>query len=221
MDALSNKITGLIFDEVIGGAEATFTIPPIALLAENDATPAANDLFNGDPGGWAGNPLFMGLGYSRSFTNNIIENESDTYDALAMIKFTREGVGIDLSLSAFNRFIDGEINSATAVGAITELNTFFTAAYGFTGGSFVTYAALSNIYLGRLNAEDIIFGSENNDVIHGSVGNDFIVGTLGNDLLDGGQGLDDVSFESEAIHNHTALHPSTIESFPLREQVTR
>ena len=67
-------------------------LPSIATIAEKDAGPAAEELFGGDAGGWAGNPMFLGLGLSAPLDDNVLEvgpsGYADTYDALAMIKFT-------------------------------------------------------------------------------------------------------------------------------------
>lgn len=74
MDAVSNDIALQVFNEVV----ATGSIPIIEVLAQKDAEPAANELFNGDAGGWAGNNLFLALGYSEAFHDNIIEAGSST-----------------------------------------------------------------------------------------------------------------------------------------------
>ena len=91
MDDVSNDIAARVFADLVNGrpADPSFTeIPPLQFptlqqVALADAQPAANALFQGDPGGWAGNPLFLFLGYRDAFDDNILEHPVDTYDAWA------------------------------------------------------------------------------------------------------------------------------------------
>src|ERR1044071_310613 len=84
---LIQTVSDTIATNVLQKIITTKAVPPIAEIAVEDALPAATFIFRGDPGGWAGNPLFLFLGFDGALTGNILERPGDTYDALAMIKF--------------------------------------------------------------------------------------------------------------------------------------
>jgi hypothetical protein len=50
MDAVSNAVAQQVFDQVVGGS--THEFPTIDVLADQDAEPAAETIFNGNMGGW-------------------------------------------------------------------------------------------------------------------------------------------------------------------------
>lgn len=130
LDDVSDAIALQVFDEVVGTDEdpGIRTIPSIDTLANADARPAAVRLFQGDASGWAGNPLFLFLGHSTSFENNIFESDGDTYDALAMIKVTLDNITGssfgDLGRQVFTS-IPGFVNATFVVTpAVNSLNNY-------------------------------------------------------------------------------------------------
>ncbi|HEB57189.1 MAG TPA: hypothetical protein ENI98_12980, partial [Gammaproteobacteria bacterium] len=196
MDAVSDLMADKVFDEIF--EDPTHTVPSTATLAEKDAAAAAELLFGTDLGGWAGNPLFLFLGYDTAFNTNIINPASPngTYDALAMIKFGWQHFGFsslgDLVTVAYN--YPGGVSTATAAG--TRLNNFLKDSYSQSSFSSTVSVWSSNIILGQVNDGDVLVGSSGDDYIHGSGGSDDIIGSLGYDLVDGGTEADSISYEA-------------------------
>lgn len=196
----SDNIAETVLSEIL----ETGHVPPLSTIADQDALPAAQLLFDDDAGGWAGNPLFLGLGYGVPLTRNIVENPQSTYDALAMVKFA---LSSGTPLSNFQAVLSligsgglgGTINAGAAAAAgFVEINDFLIAAYG---GMLPTIEASGSalydqIKLGQLNADDTLTGSGTRDFIHGGSGDDTILASGGYDVLDGGVGKDKVDYGS-------------------------
>ena len=218
-DALIQDASDTIAGNVLGQILSTGHVPSLAVIAQQDAQPAAQLLFGGDAGGWAGNPLFLGLGYSAPLYDNILENPKSTYDALAMVKFALSsgtpGSNFQAVLSLIGSGgLGGTLNAVgAAASGFAAVNDFLKAAYG---GSFPTVelagsGVWNQIKLGRLDADDTLTGSGSRDFIHGGSGDDTLKASGGSDILDGGVGRDKVDYsESSTIHVTIKTAPSTL-----------
>ncbi|MEZ0167970.1 calcium-binding protein [Microvirga sp. TS319] len=181
-----------IASKVLGDIIASRHVPGIADIAQKDAEPAATTIFNGDPGGWAGNPLFLFLGYDTALNNNILEHPADTCHALAMIKFVGSTGDWVANISNAWNAAYGSGSTATIASTALRVNSFLQAAYGglFPAGGVLA----SDVVLGRVNADDVLSGSEGANFIHGGAGDDVLQASGGSDILDGGDGLDKADF---------------------------
>lgn len=195
----SNDIANNVLGTIVGNADhpiPTERMPTLATIAQDDATPAAESLFEGDAGGWAGNPLFIGLAYATPFNANIVE-PGPTYDALAMIKFLLTSGNPHTDWEAVKSLVSqsglaGSTSAiTTALGAAGTLENFLAAAYGLDGS--IAEILPSNVVLGRVDQGDVLAGTAGRDFIHGGDGNDTLGGSGGSDVLDGGDGMDTVT----------------------------
>lgn len=200
MDSLSNLIAQNVFNEIVGTPEnpGTGIIPDAGVLAALDAAPVAGVLFQGDAGGWAGNHLFLALGYSDAFYDNIIEPGSGTYDAIAMIKFTGDNFSganwWNLGTQIYN-YPAGVLTGASVVPAF---DAFINEAYGGNGLTLGTeIISQGNVILGLVRENDELAGTSGRDIIHGGGGDDTITGLGGADLIDGGSGYDTADNSSD------------------------
>lgn len=203
MDAVSNAIASIIFNQIVGSSDSpgTGAFPTINSLAEDDAAPAATMIFGGDLGGWAGNHLFLVLGYSTAFYSNIMEAGSSTYDAVAMIKFTNESFGAGNWWDAFSQFLSYPSGAITYLSAMSDLDGFIMDAYSciphsdyLSGRTLI--GTFDNIILGLIEQVDTLDGTSGRDLIQGGGGADTILGSLGADILDGAEGKDVVDYSS-------------------------
>lgn len=193
----SNEIAGGVLAEII----ADKMIPSINVIAEKDAAPVAAGLFNGDPGGWAGNPLFLALGVSGPLEANVLEKPGDTYDALAMLKSARDnGSFFDKFIQSITVLYGSAIGSGyslqTALVGGSSLNSFLQTAYGGAISAGDVY--FTNIELDKIDRDGLVEGSEDNDYMHGGVGNDTLLSSASSDIMDGGDGDDTADFSDSA-----------------------
>jgi len=195
---LLQNASNAIAENVLRKIIADRTIPSIGFIAEHDAQPAATTIFNGDPGGWAGNPLFLFLGHDDALNNNILENAADTYDALSMIKFVGSTGSWWENISNAWDATYGSGSYTTVASAGLKVNDFLRSAYGgfFPAGGVLT----SSVILGRVNAGDYLSGSSDANFIHSGDGDDTLLSSSGNDVLDGGSGTDKVDFSSASTN---------------------
>lgn len=96
------KASDEIAEAVIGRIIEDSWLPTIDTIAEDDASKAAAFLFDDDPGGWAGNPLFVVFGHDDSWQNNVLAEERGTYDILAAVVSGWEAFGNTISWSNFD-----------------------------------------------------------------------------------------------------------------------
>jgi len=217
-DALISNASNVIATNVISTVLSTGELPTIEEIALFDALPAANGVFDGDLGGWAGNPLFVVLGVRFPFQENILNQsnpslQNDTYNALAMIQtLAQAGLALD-GLSAiigtlgedFDEVSGNIKNNADLIG---ETFNFFTAAYGEDFGitDWIDIRAptgLANIVLGQSSEDDEdLSGTLDRDFIHGGGGDDVITSSISDDVLDGGEGTDTVDYSAARL-GHT------------------
>lgn len=209
LNAASNDIAEAVLGYIVSSGE----LPSLSQIATDDARESAQTLFQGDAGGWAGNPLFLGLGESAPLSGNITENPGETYDALAMIKFTLS-TPFSASWDSVGTVFGQLGHGGTILAGFNATADFLNDAY--SGRVTILDAALGDsIILGRVNANDEIAGTSGLDFIHGGLGNDTIAGSGGDDLLDGGAGADAVSYAagSSALQVEIKDDPSATAHF--------
>ena len=181
---VSNTIAARVLAEIL----RTGTVPSIDTIALEDALPAATQIFRGDPGGWAGNPLFLFLGHSTAFTNNILEVSGDTYDALAMIKYLgATGSWASNLVNAFSATM-GTGSYTTILAAGSQVDTFLSAAYGGIGTS--VQVSSSQVILGRVDTGSTLNGLSSGEFMRGGGFEDTLKSSAGADVMDGGGGRD-------------------------------
>ncbi len=191
LDEVSNDIA----EAVLGYIVSTGELPSLSQIATDDAHESAQSLFQGDAGGWAGNPLFLGLGVAAPLADSITETPGDTYDALAMIKFTL-GTPFEPDWTAVKQALSALGHGLTILSGFVETNGFLSEAYG---GAFPALeAAADKIILGRVDQGDELVGTAGGDIVHGGGGDDTLVGSSGSDILDGGAGVDAASYAGSA-----------------------
>lgn len=190
--SLLQEASDAIAENVLKKIIADRIIPSVDVIAREDAQPAATKIFKGDPGGWAGNPLFLFLGHDAALQNNVLENPADTYDALAMIKFL--GATDDWWTNLWEAW-----GTATETGsrdmvisAGLRVDQFLVNAYG--GFATAGRVLADEVVLGRVNAGDVLSGTDGTDFMHGSGGNDTLVASMGDDIMDGGADIDRADF---------------------------
>lgn len=216
MDAVSDAVAAQVFGQVVNDPDHKF--PTINVLAEKDAEPAAGTIFEGNMGGWAGNHLFLLLGYSDAFYNNVVESDSSTYDAVAMIKFTDEAFSTANWFDGIVQTLAYPSGAFTYLAGMSTLDAFLSAAYAcvpqstYMDGGRNFIRSFDSITLGRTFEGDVLFGTEDRNFIHGGGGNDTIFGSLGADILDGAEGRDVVdysNFEGDRLFTLTGAAQST------------
>lgn len=217
MDIISDKIA----QKVLKNITESMTFPSIVDVARDDAEPAALDLFDGDASGWAGNPLFLFLGYDTPFYSNIIEDDpGNPYDALAMMKFSVESYQIpgvddfgslgDLVSQIWN-YPPGRPVLASAV---AELKNFMENAY-FDDLNFIDLSTQTqSIILGKIDGNDELVGDYFRNIIHAGGGDDVILSSEGSDIQDGGIGVDTVDYTgAQAINFMLTSNEDTTAEF--------
>ncbi len=213
MTQASDEIVLEVIGQIINGDPNTSppvaigTLPSISAIAESDAQPTAEKIFQGDPnpGGWAGNPLFLFLNYSDAYQTNIIDSERGTYDLLAMIKIMRD-LGIESyeddlgELVRQSSSVASEVDAGVVIAqAILDSEELLDTTYGegaFTISSLLA-TAFSNIVVGSYGDDSGVKSlatSEHNDIAHGGTGDDVILGSTGSDLIDGAEGTDTIDY---------------------------
>ncbi len=191
-----------IAEAVIARIVFSGALPTIDQIAEDDASNAAAFLFEGDEGGWAGNPLFVPLAHSASWQENVLAEERGTYDILAAISSARyAGLSVSNPVDALIDFWSA--TSGSDVGLVdladawlVETSEALFNAYGGVSPLFdiLNAAVFNNIVLGTIYSDNDILGSAGTDVINGGAGDDRLIATQGQDLLDGGSGDDTIDY---------------------------
>ncbi len=195
-DAALDSASDNLAISVIGDFLDSQVVPSLAKIENDDSDTIASELFGGDKAGWAGNPLFLGLGRSQALTENILSDPGDTYDALAMIKAAMEvgGTFTNFMLNAWDQLASGSLpNVSTPAQGATATNAFLAEAYGFTL-PLADAALLSRIVLDNLDNSASLSGTGDDDYIHAGNGDDTIIASGGLDIVDGGKGSDTIDF---------------------------
>lgn len=225
VEGLIQTASNNIASNVLGHILSDGHVQALSEIALQDALPAAQLLFGGDAGGWAGNPLFVGLGYDKPLTDNVLEWSGSTYDALAMVKFSLSSGTFYSNFMAVLTLMASLAQDTTvdpshtihpllsATSAFLKVNNFLSNAYGgvFPTIEVAATQAFNNIVLGKLNAGDTLTGSGIREFINGGSGDDTIVASGGSDILDGGIDNDTVTYwNSGAINVTIKSAPSTL-----------
>lgn len=224
MNQVSDVIVLQVIDEVLNGRIASADgipeteageLPSVDAIAQHDAQPAAVLLFNGEenPGGWAGNPLFLFLNHNDAYDNNILGIDGDTYNIFAMIKTTLEvssGIsnGWGIFSTDFRDLIFSALDTASQVDAMDkifqardETETFLQNTYGerLLFSEHLVGLSTNNIVVGTYGDDSGLQTSSNSDSVHGGTGNDVIFGSVGADLIDGGSGSDTIDYRTSGM----------------------
>jgi Ca2+-binding RTX toxin-like protein len=221
IQAVSDKIADNILKDILNigldpeDANPNHYLPEAGRIAVLDARAAATVLF--DPSGshpeqisgWAGNPMFLPLGHTASYTENITHHGSgETYDIMAMLysmNKASEAVGIVSTAilteevltdiyTAANPSIWSQIVTAVSVAAvINTTDNVLKDTYGLslTDAAFKTYFDSDNMKFGTFG-DNTITGNDEDEFIHGGDGDDSLSGGKGNDIIDGGNGDDTI-----------------------------
>ena len=146
LQAASDAIAAAVFEDIQNTTKVidgvTYHIVPNAhKIGEKDAAKSLQELteYSNDPGIWSGNALYLGLGDTSFWFDEIINDSADTYDFLVSYHsfnvanfstFFAGGSG-DLVSLFFDQGGQGMLDglSATASG-LGAANTFLLEAYG-------------------------------------------------------------------------------------------
>jgi hypothetical protein len=198
----SNEIARLVLLRDILGNSSKGELPSIERIAESDAAPVAERLFNNDLGGWAGNPLFVALGVTTPFKDNIIGTAGNAYNAVAMLaslpslstlvgaafaSLADNGIAVSLDTVRYignetTRFLDkaygGTLSTVTGVNAL--VSGFFSASVGLVTGA---------------ESDAVGENGEPVSIYHAGGGNDIIsAAQFRSQIIDGGTGLDGATY---------------------------
>ncbi len=173
--------------------------PTLERVAANDAQPAATALFRGDAGGWAGNPLFLALGYSDAFEDNILEDAGNAYDAWAMIHTATVVADWNEPFAFLEQIIGYPAGGATLYNSAQALRGFMSNTYGDFSDviGLISWNALGaeldgKVLLGQVEGNDTFtedettpgFPADAYTIIHAGGGDDTFQGSLGRVLMD-------------------------------------
>ncbi len=218
-----------------GNENPNHFLPTVNVIAKYDAQAAATVLF--DPtgnehqiSGWAGNPLFIALGYEDVYRENILESDNNAYDALTVVKSmvqAANAIGISGSAAVMYNVLThvipdaaGYLNTTSLIWEMSDATSdLIEQNYGISLGQLLTY----NIYLGTKNSDLDILSSAgggifNDDLIHAGTGDDFITASQGYDIVDGGAGNDTILYAtSDDVTANLTTHTAEIEIYGLND----
>jgi hypothetical protein len=216
----SDAIAQAVYDEiarsrVVIDGEEYYEVPSARVIGEKDAAATVDELAN-YPGGvanWSGNPLFIGLGITDFWSDNILAEDDNAYDlalsvgAMFQALGATSGTGLGGLFGLF--FSQGVIDStwtgiSSGGAAVGATYSYLWRAYGDT-----------NLGVGDLIAGGLLVGSAANETLaaanfietsgwlHAGAGADIIYAasnaseqTDGSGVFDGGEGIDLMSFLS-------------------------
>lgn len=199
IQASSNAVA----EQTIGAILSAQTIPSIATIAEEDGGVVTDEFFDGDAGAWSGNLLFLAFGYDDAFNSQIVPEEHDTYNVLAMCKAIQD-YGV---ISTFVTFLTDIVHSYFSdhdmvFEGMVDAGDYLADSYGGLGGllSLGGYTVEYDIALGTRGNDVGVEGGEGNSIVHGGDGDDSIVGNVApdGDILDGGNGDDTADYTAFA-----------------------
>jgi Ca2+-binding RTX toxin-like protein len=219
MNQASDTIVIRVINQILDNASDPLIsdIPNIETIASSDAQPTAQLLFNNEehPAGWAGNPLFLFLGYSDSYNQNILHsyaggNTSDTYDLLSVLKISQDILGSFSSILTADTFtlLFGGLSTANQVNATNIVQNAYSATDDYLTNAYgvgltellvssTVYGVIDDIYLGTSGNDILEVGdAADDDLIHAGDGDDIIKATNGDDFIDGGTGNDTMDYST-------------------------
>lgn len=205
LDAASDSIAIDLVANIIAN---NGRIPTIREIGQYDITNTANSIFGGNEAGWSGNPLFVMLGDSSFFNNNIIESDGDTYDALAMLRSSASALGATLTgATAFydigmkmKDLLIGPASTTSVSDLVTvseNLFSFFSRSYGDSFQlipNIIEMSITGNIELGREGISESIFLANPSGIANAGDLDDYISVTSFRGLIDGSSGFDTINY---------------------------
>jgi hypothetical protein len=180
----SNAIATAVVQGILSG---NGLIPDLKNIGQYDANPSTRVILPNQPALWSGNLLFILLGDSSHFTNNLLKKTTkpDTYDLLTAIScFWKAYKTAFPSSNQVTKLTSALQEVATAMGwtqalgnlsilnnALTAGNAHIRSVYGagfdlFSLDTTSTSLAFSNLQLGTQN-NDELFSAGKPEVIHG------------------------------------------------------
>ena len=243
----SNAIAQSVYDDLLGSdvikdGVKYYELPTAMEIGAQDAAATVDALAN-YPGGvanWSGNPLFVGLGITDFWSNNILADDGDAYDLALSVGAMFHALGATSSTGfgdLFSLFFGQGIFDGTWAGLASS-----AAAAGATHSYLNRAYGDANLGIGDLVAGGLIFGSAANETLsaddtnnslgwlHAGDGSDVILAAtsaseLVDDLgvFDGGEGDDSMSFNNTAITDAggvTATLTEWISGVPFSATVT-
>jgi hypothetical protein len=201
LQAASDKIAKNVIEDALN----INSIPSLASIAANDANVAAADFFNGDKAGWSGNLLFLVLGYTQAFDQNILP---DTYNLLAAAKSAKIALGVTdfwggLGVLTSNFNYQGAIDIGVSA-ILTDQK--LEALYG-DGVFSLGFTPATRIILGKSGAKNDTLNTltPDDDYVHAEGGDDTIIASAGADIIDGGDGIDTLDYSGISTAQYLQL----------------
>ena len=152
LQGASNSIAIAVLADVLSSR----SVPSAFDLGLNDASVVAATFFKADEAGWSGVPLFVALGESSFYRNNILERPGETYDLMVLVDSFFEAAG-STNIDGEGRRLWDTATDLVSVGAVgssfkaaAETLSFLKEAYGGFSG-LLTLAEIANrSVLGRI-----------------------------------------------------------------------
>ncbi|WP_316014681.1 hypothetical protein [Roseobacter sp. HKCCA0434] len=210
--ALLDEASDAIASTVVADILATGALPSLEQIGEHDATKALEALaaFSDDPAIWSGNFLMVPLGVRSFFSQNILEDPTDSYDLMALIK-SAAAAGIEISPDGFGELgeqffeqgiWDAAEGAATSALAYAEGQAVYFQKYNrpieVSDLSLSVLSGGSTIKMDQKNSNGAFTTSDDDSHIIAADGQDTIYVSdyvVRQHLIDGGDGIDVVKYE--------------------------
>ncbi|MDH7810003.1 MULTISPECIES: calcium-binding protein [unclassified Rhizobium] len=239
LQTVSNNVAKAVAEDILLNGVA----PDLNTLGEKDANVTISQYFNGDEGGWSGNPLFIFLGDDSFYQNNIINVDFTGYEFSAFLQsatsaFAATTIGSspitgfsDVAISflymgalaASSMSIAIENNGIDRIaGSLQATNAFIYSLYGLRAVDVAAYTPIFGLshdgdeLYGGMDAE-ILIGGGGSDIIGGGIDTDIVDGGDGNDVLFGDQHRDRIigGAGADVLAGGTISSPTQLGSFDL------
>lgn len=196
LDNASDAIASSVWEFI---REGDGELPDLDRIATFDAHEVVTELqgegFDVDIEVWSGNLLFVGLGNTNPFEENLLD-PGNSYDLTVALQ-SLVTAGLDtLTLASFGSLWHGGSPGQSSGEATGLLYSYIHETYGTVGSTSLLFQDLNRFSEGGIqagrqgNVEDLITGGNDDNIIHAGGGDDIIVGSAGTDFVDGGQGTD-------------------------------
>lgn len=220
----SNAIAQSVYDDilrsdVIKDGVKYYELPTAMEIGAQDAA-ATVDALGNYPGGvanWSGNPLFIGLGITDFWSDNILGDDGDSYDLALSVGAMFHALGatsgtglIDLFLQFTGQGIIPAIQTGFSSGgaAATATTSYLTQAYGATNlgvhdlvvGALQVGSAANNSFYTSGFTESLgwVHAGAGADIIYAASDSSSQLDSAG--VFDGGEGNDLVTFYHATIY---------------------